>query len=528
MKNALMMLWMAAMLAFAIQAFAVVDSEGGPDDWTPVWNRGSFGSLDNDTCMIDYTGLVNGGGNPGTVHWPTGHYSGAMGIFRFNSNCEPDPLYAYCVDITHGLNQNPYCVVIYDSPMNPHCAVQIPALAYIMTWWGDTSALGDDILQMALWKLDDAPNGIPYYCPPLRPNQDSVFHTAPAINNPANALVTFATGETDGLPKNVMMPGDSLRLTSTGPIINGSMSELIVHIQLRRGFMALRLGNTGLGGVKVILTTSEGTLSEDTVHTDEFGHAQVTVSNPIAEGLMPVTVLACTKGYWPRRVDPCNPNFQTQRLVIAPFRTMTPFDTCVTLEDHFLAAELASFEAYSGSSGIEIVWRTASETNVDRWEIERSVAGESSFSRIASLAGAGAASGHVYRFTDQTAEPGVVYEFRLVDVDLSGIRTTHDWIRTASFHGDEAPLPAEFFLADNYPNPFNPETRIRFSLPEGGFTSLKVYDAIGREVATLANGHYSAGQHAVVFRANDLPTGLYFYKLTAGGSSITKKMVLMK
>tara|TARA_R110000868_G_scaffold235273_6_gene489068 strand:- start:5791 stop:7761 length:1971 start_codon:yes stop_codon:yes gene_type:complete len=85
-----------------------------------------------------------------------------------------------------------------------------------------------------------------------------------------------------------------------------------------------------------------------------------------------------------------------------------------------------------------------------------------------------------------------------------------------------------FRLDQNYPNPFNPSTSIRFELPITGYTSLKVFDALGREVATLIDGIKSKGTHAQTFDASGLSSGVYFYVLKSGDFSKTQKMLLMK
>ena len=89
-------------------------------------------------------------------------------------------------------------------------------------------------------------------------------------------------------------------------------------------------------------------------------------------------------------------------------------------------------------------------------------------------------------------------------------------------------LPSDFTLDQNYPNPFNPTTNIRFSLPEANQVMLKVHDMLGQEVATLVNGFMSAGSYEVDFDAENLPTGTYFYSITAGDFSSVKKMLLIK
>ncbi|MCI0472584.1 MAG: T9SS type A sorting domain-containing protein [Ignavibacteria bacterium] len=83
-------------------------------------------------------------------------------------------------------------------------------------------------------------------------------------------------------------------------------------------------------------------------------------------------------------------------------------------------------------------------------------------------------------------------------------------------------------LLNNYPNPFNPTTTIRFELPKNEFVTLKVYDMTGREVANLVNETRVAGTHQVMWNASGLPSGTYFYKLSAGSFSEVKKMILVK
>lgn len=86
----------------------------------------------------------------------------------------------------------------------------------------------------------------------------------------------------------------------------------------------------------------------------------------------------------------------------------------------------------------------------------------------------------------------------------------------------------DFNLSQNYPNPFNPTTQIDFTLPDAGFTSLKIYDMLGREVATLVNEDMTAGAYTVDFDASNLSSGTYVYQLVSGSTKISKKMVLMK
>jgi hypothetical protein len=89
-------------------------------------------------------------------------------------------------------------------------------------------------------------------------------------------------------------------------------------------------------------------------------------------------------------------------------------------------------------------------------------------------------------------------------------------------------LPERYELKQNYPNPFNPTTTIEFSLRQSGFVSLKVYDVLGREVATLANEQMSAGNYRATFDAQNLPSGTYIYALRTNGFSQAKRFVVVK
>jgi hypothetical protein len=89
-------------------------------------------------------------------------------------------------------------------------------------------------------------------------------------------------------------------------------------------------------------------------------------------------------------------------------------------------------------------------------------------------------------------------------------------------------LPTSFNLSQNFPNPFNPSTVIRFQLPVNSYVTLKVFDVNGREVATLVEGQMAAGEHHMTFTPAAATSGPYFYRITAGKFSQTHKAILMK
>ncbi|MCG3119671.1 MAG: hypothetical protein ALAOOOJD_02146 [bacterium] len=122
------------------------------------------------------------------------------------------------------------------------------------------------------------------------------------------------------------------------------------------------------------------------------------------------------------------------------------------------------------------------------------------------------------------------------DPDRVRIRVSDPTVAVES--RDSKMLPAEFSLAQNYPNPFwsgakshsagNSSTVISFQLPVSSHVTLKVFDVNGREVATLVDGEMTAGNHVVTFAPREKTTGLYFYKITAGKFSQTRKAVLLR
>ena len=109
------------------------------------------------------------------------------------------------------------------------------------------------------------------------------------------------------------------------------------------------------------------------------------------------------------------------------------------------------------------------------------------------------------------------------------------WVNTADaeIDSDESLIPKEFALYENYPNPFNPTTQIAVDLPEAATTELTVWNIMGQKVATLYSGDLNAGHHILNFdgrdkNGNQLSSGMYFYRVTAGKYNATKKMTLMK
>jgi hypothetical protein len=111
---------------------------------------------------------------------------------------------------------------------------------------------------------------------------------------------------------------------------------------------------------------------------------------------------------------------------------------------------------------------------------------------------------------------------------IDGIRIATSWNLITDVKDNIKNIPNSFSLEQNYPNPFNPSTVISWQLAVGSHVSLKVYDLLGREVATLVNEFQVAGRYEKSFIDKSLPAGIYFYTLTSGNFTQTKKMTLIK
>jgi hypothetical protein len=119
------------------------------------------------------------------------------------------------------------------------------------------------------------------------------------------------------------------------------------------------------------------------------------------------------------------------------------------------------------------------------------------------------------------------YQYRLKQIDFDGSFEYSNIIEA------EINSPEEFSLSQNYPNPFNPTTTIQYSIPSNGKgetsnVTLKVFDVLGNEAATLVNEEKQPGVYEVEFDASQLSSGIYFYKLQTENYSSTKKMILLK
>ncbi len=187
-----------------------------------------------------------------------------------------------------------------------------------------------------------------------------------------------------------------------------------------------------------------------------------------------------------------------------------------------LPVELNSFTSSVTGNNVSLAWSTATETNNRGFEIERKI-DQSEFQSIGFLEGKGTTTNATnYSFVDRELEPGV-YNYRIKQIDFDG---SFEYYELSAEVTIESPMA--FSLNQNFPNPFNPSTVIKFSIPEKGNVTLKVYDIIGNELATLVNENKNAGVFEVNFNGEGLSSGIYLYQLRAANYVETRKMTLIK
>jgi FlgD Ig-like domain len=195
--------------------------------------------------------------------------------------------------------------------------------------------------------------------------------------------------------------------------------------------------------------------------------------------------------------------------------------------------ELISFSSEIFNGKVKLTWSTASELNNRGFEIERS-SDNDVWKSIGFVAGKGTTTEiQNYSFTDDLFSfTWTKNYYRLKQIDFDGLFEYSEVLEV------KLTFPTEFSLFQNYPNPFNPSTVIRFQIPgqarnDNVLVTLKVYDILGNEIATLVNEEKPAGEYEVEFNGHsdegqNLPSGVYFYQLKSGNFIQTKKMVYLK
>jgi hypothetical protein len=205
--------------------------------------------------------------------------------------------------------------------------------------------------------------------------------------------------------------------------------------------------------------------------------------------------------------------------------------------DVTLPVDISRFSANVSNGEVLLKWRTESELNNLGFELIRSVKENGEYSLVSSfltnisLAGQGNSNiATDYLYMDGDILENTMYWYKLVDVDFNGQKTEHGPVQVTIQLNSNL---YDFELYPNYPNPFNPTTTIRFSLPEANRVSLRIYNSMGQLVRTLLSENRDAGYHWVVWDAKndngqEVAAGVYIYRITAGRYIGSKQMILVK
>ena len=196
-----------------------------------------------------------------------------------------------------------------------------------------------------------------------------------------------------------------------------------------------------------------------------------------------------------------------------------------------------SFTAEGGPSGVFLYWTPGLEINLLSYRIERRNYPDGSFEALTSVpvtrSGDDPLGSNAYDYTDTSAQPGTSYEYRLQPVGRAGLALTAEpvVIRIDYESGTSGELAA--VLYPNAPNPFASSTRIRFELSEPVHVTLTIYNLLGRKIRVLVDESHGPGRYAPTWNGMDgdgraVPSGVYLYRMTAGGIEQNGKMLLLR
>jgi hypothetical protein len=193
-----------------------------------------------------------------------------------------------------------------------------------------------------------------------------------------------------------------------------------------------------------------------------------------------------------------------------------------------LPVELASFTGSAHGRSVELLWNTATEINNNGFEVQRAMhsglSGLMEWQKIGFVDGAGTSNvAHSYSYADVNSA-AATYSYRLKQIDHEGKFTYSSAIEvTTTLTADD------FKLSQNYPNPFNPSTKFSFAAKNAERTTVKIFNVVGQEVATLFNEVAQPNQiYTMTFDARNLPSGTYFYVLHSASRNEVRKMMLLK
>ncbi|GAB6283407.1 MAG: hypothetical protein STSR0008_21730 [Ignavibacterium sp.] len=349
------------------------------------------------------------------------------------------------------------------------------------------------------------------------------------------ALPTSWNPNPDGVVNDIALVGQNIFAAGTFSQVGGILKNRLAQIDKQTGLVTewdAGLTNQELNSI---------TVSGDQLY---FSGSFQSVGVSERKNLASINIIDGSLTSWnPNSDSPVNKiflDFTNKRIYLGGyFQTINsdPFTYLAVLDnpEDPLPVELTSFTLNILSSGVELKWQTATEVNNYGFEILRSAQNDE-WINLGFIQGNGNSnSPKDYSYVDEDIknQANGKYYYRLKQIDTDGSYKYSesievDWKDGITDVNDDSNLPKEFSLSQNYPNPFNPSTVINYQLPVNSRVVLKVYDVIGKEVATLINKEQEAGYHTAQFSGKGLSSGMYFYKIEAGNFVQVKKMILLK
>lgn len=204
-------------------------------------------------------------------------------------------------------------------------------------------------------------------------------------------------------------------------------------------------------------------------------------------------------------------------------------------DDSSLPVQLSSFTAAAGEGMVILAWKTESEVNNLGFNIYRSMSENADYQKINSemIVGAGnSTSAHNYSYQDENIESMGTYYYKLEGIDLDGTRKYNGPI-SVEVTALTPQIPSDYFLSQNFPNPFNPDTEIKYQIPETGLVDIGVYNLLGQKMATLVQKKLEAGYYSVKWAGKDdfgakVGSGVYIIRIVTGKFTDYRKVLLLK
>jgi hypothetical protein len=229
-------------------------------------------------------------------------------------------------------------------------------------------------------------------------------------------------------------------------------------------------------------------------------------------------------------------SYQTKVAAYSPFdykgyeinTPLTSYSDDIYVAGSPLPVELSAFSSAAQGRTVVLNWSTKTEKNSNRFEVERSLVLNGTWSTVGSVqASVLSNSPRSYSYSDSKLQSGK-YQYRLKMIDNNGT------FSYSAVEAAEVAVPKDFAVSQNYPNPFNPSTTIAYQVPVDSKVIMEVYNIAGQKVSELVNQDMSAGYYTVNFGASKLSTGVYIYRVVAvdkvsgNNFSSIKKMMLLK